>query len=806
MGGVNAPKSDNMPSTQHHARDTPPNRDPNGPPVPDPADIIAKALTLRGIDREDYLDAACADDPALRARIAAHLARLESPTAEEPPRAPRRTADLGPGDTIANFTIISKLGEGGMGVVYRAAQAKPEREVALKVIRPTHASPRALRRFEHESEILGRLHHPGIAQVYEAGVDPASGCPYFAMELVEGQPLASYAWTRRLDLQAKLQLFSKVCMAVQHAHAKGVIHRDLKPANILVDLDGNPKVLDFGVARLTDDSRVANSVLTDMGQLVGTVPYMSPEQAGGVPDDLDTRSDVYALGVILYELLTGRLPYDIEQKLVHEAVRIIREDDPIRLSRINTSFRGDIETIVAKALEKERDRRYQSPLDIATDIERYLGDEPITARPASVIYQLRKFTRRHRALVGAAAFAVVLVASAAAVSTFYAIRATKAERRTAQSLARANELNRFLIDDIIAAGNPELNATTSTPSLLLLDAVLNASRQSWSRSFSDPSTEASIHSVLGQTLLSLSALEPAERHLRHAISLRSASEDPEALRLDLENLGELLLRSNRTSEAVTTLSTAFNLLTPDVATPSRAYTTMQLANALKHDGQVDAAATAYAQALTLTPNTPESALLRLKIRYNQALLTAASDATAARDAMRQVHTERVAILGSDHLETLYAQKELATLEDRSGNAPEAETGYRAVLPMLEARLTPDHFRVRETAVNLASLLRRTGRAPEAVPMLWESLDWYRAAPGFGPSHPQTAQVARITARALGESNRTPEAHAVLDQCLADLAAAPDPGPFDLTLQTRLDLTPEPDRPAVLTRWRPRPEP
>lgn len=233
---------------------------------------------------------------------------------------------------------------------------------------------------------------------------------------------------------------------------------------------------------------------------------------------------------------------------------------------------------------------------------------------------------------------------------------------------------------------------------------------------------------------------------------------------------------------------------------------MQLANALKHDGQVDAAATAYAQALALTPDAPESAVLRLKIRYNQALLTAVSNTTAARDAMRQVHTERSVILGPDHLETLYAQRELATLEDRCGNAREAEAGYRAVLPMLEARLTPDHFRVRETAVNLASLLRRTGRAAEAVPTLSHSLAWYRAAPGFGPTHPQTAQVARITGRALAESGRTPEAHAVLDQCLADLAAAPDPGPFDRTLQTRLDLTPEPDRPAVLTRWRPRPEP
>ena len=347
---------------------------------------------------------------------------------------------LAPGAKFGRYTIVRPIGAGGMGAVYEATQESPRRSVALKVIRGT-LSAQLLRRFEHESQVLGRLQHPGIAQVYEAGSvtdDRGEVVPFFAMELIKGVPLTEYAAQKNLGTRERLELVARICDAVYHAHQKGVIHRDLKPGNILVDESGQPKILDFGVARATDSDIQQTTMQTDIGQLIGTVPYMSPEQVSGDPNDLDTRSDVYALGVIAYELLAGRLPYDLQKKMIHEAVRVIREEDPTRLSSINRTLRGDIETIVAKALEKDKQRRYQSAEALGSDIRRYLKDEPITARPASTWYQAGKFARRNKVLVGgvAATFAV-LVAGIIGVSLMLQ-RALEAERD--ELLARARVL------------------------------------------------------------------------------------------------------------------------------------------------------------------------------------------------------------------------------------------------------------------------------------------------------------------------------------------------------------------------------
>lgn len=276
---------------------------------------------------------------------------------------------------IGHYRILSVLGEGGMGIVYEAEQEQPRRIVALKVIQPGLTSLDLLRRFERESQALGRLQHPGIAQIYEAGTeDTGFGAqPYFAMELIRGRSLMQYAEAHHLSTQQKLELMAKVAEAVHHAHQRGLIHRDLKPSNILVDETGQPKILDFGVARATDSDAQATRQ-TDVGHLVGTLSYMSPEQVLADPLELDTRSDVYALGVILYQLLAGRLPYTISQKL-HETVKTIREEDPTPLSSVSRNYRGDIETIVAKALEKDKVRRYASAAELAGDIRRYLGNE-----------------------------------------------------------------------------------------------------------------------------------------------------------------------------------------------------------------------------------------------------------------------------------------------------------------------------------------------------------------------------------------------------------------------------------------------
>ncbi len=327
-----------------------------------------------------------------------------------------------------------------MGSVYEAEQEKPRRRVALKVIRQGCASSQALRRFELEAHVLGRLQHPGIAQVYEAGTaDSGHGPqPFFAMEYIEGPTLWEYVAQNGLGTRQRLELIAKICDAVQHAHQRGVIHRDLKPGNILVDASGQPKILDFGIARATDSDVQLTTVQTDVGQIIGTVQYMSPEQVAADPHELDIRSDVYALGVITYEILANRPPYDVRRKMIHEAVQIIRENDPIPLSTVNRVFRGDVETIVAKALEKDKVRRYASAAELAADIRHYLHDEPITARPASTVYQLRKFARRNRMLVSsvAAIFLVLVVGMVVSTWQYFAAEAARRGAVAARDEAR----------------------------------------------------------------------------------------------------------------------------------------------------------------------------------------------------------------------------------------------------------------------------------------------------------------------------------------------------------------------------------
>lgn len=324
---------------------------------------------------------------------------------------PGKFASMGMPSEIGRYKILSVIASGGMGVVYEAMQEAPRRRVALKVIKAGSASKMALHRFEFETQILAKLRHPNIAQIYEAGTweSEQGPAPFFAMEYIPGrQPIVSYAEKNDLSLKARLELFSKICDAVHHGHQKGVIHRDLKPDNILIDSSGEPKIIDFGVARATDSDLTVTTMQTTMGQLIGTLQYMSPEQCEADPDLIDTRSDVYALGVILFELLSGKLPYDLRRQAIHEAVRVIKEQRPDSMSTINMSLRGDVDTITMKALEKERDRRYQSAAEFASDIHHFLNSEPIIARPLSMSYQLTLFTKKYRRTCAAV---LLLVAS-----------------------------------------------------------------------------------------------------------------------------------------------------------------------------------------------------------------------------------------------------------------------------------------------------------------------------------------------------------------------------------------------------------
>jgi WD40 repeat protein/serine/threonine protein kinase len=383
--------------------------------------LFDRAAELPAAERGAFLDNACQGDAALRAELEELLAHdagfhagtevdgfLQSPLFRSPEKTPPGSASPASGEQpglpprIGRYRVLRGLGEGGMGTVYEAEQDSPRRTVALKVIRPGIVLPELVKRFSQEVQFLARLQHRGIAQVFEAGMGE-DGRPFFAMEYIRGMPLDAYARGHGLDVASRLELLAKVCDAVQHAHDKGVIHRDLKPSNILVDETGEPKVLDFGVARATDADLLTSTDHTRTGQLVGTLGYMSPEQVTAAPAELDGRSDVYALGVVLFELLVDRLPYHLEHLPLPEVARMILEQEPSRLGSINPHFRGDVETIVAKALEKDKARRYQSAAELAADIRRHLRNVPIRARPPSALYQLGKFARRHKALVGGVA-------------------------------------------------------------------------------------------------------------------------------------------------------------------------------------------------------------------------------------------------------------------------------------------------------------------------------------------------------------------------------------------------------------------
>jgi tetratricopeptide (TPR) repeat protein/predicted Ser/Thr protein kinase len=303
-------------------------------------------------------------------------------------------------EAIGGYRILGEIGRGGMAVVYLAEQDNPRRRVALKVIDPGYASTSALRRFEYEVQILGRLQHPGIARIYAAGISDAAGRrqPFFAMELVAGVPLTELVERGDLGIEERVKLLVKLCEALQYAHKKGIIHRDIKPANIYVDAAREPKILDFGVARCTDADVRATTLHTRTGQLIGTVPYMSPEQAGGAAAELDTRSDVYSLAVVAYELLTSKLPYDAADSSLAEAVRIISHEEPVPPGSVDRRLRGDLETILLKALQKHPDRRYQTAADFGADLSRFLRREPIAARRPTALYQIQTRIRKHPVL------------------------------------------------------------------------------------------------------------------------------------------------------------------------------------------------------------------------------------------------------------------------------------------------------------------------------------------------------------------------------------------------------------------------
>jgi eukaryotic-like serine/threonine-protein kinase len=445
-------------------------------------DLFLKALDMPSLaERETYLEGACGDDTALRAKVNALLkcheadSFLDQPAADllQPQTASEAAPSEKPGDRIGRYKLLQRIGEGGCGVVYMAEQEEPvRRRVALKVIKLGMDTRQVIARFEAERQALAIMDHPNIAQVYDAG-STETGRPYFVMELVRGIKITDYCDENNLSTEQRLDLFIQVCHAIQHAHQKGIIHRDIKPSNILVTVNDGlpvPKVIDFGIAKATEQRLTDKTLFTAFEQFIGTPAYMSPEQAAMTSLDIDTRSDVYALGVLLYELLTGKTPFDAKTLVaagLEEMRRIIREQEPVRPStRLSTLqneeltkaakrrgtevprlvhlVRGDLDWIVMKCLEKDRTRRYETANGLALDIERHLGNEPVVARPPSGLYRFQKLVHRNKLAFAAAAALLAVLLLGVCVSTWQAVRATRAEReqnrlRRDAEKARANE-------------------------------------------------------------------------------------------------------------------------------------------------------------------------------------------------------------------------------------------------------------------------------------------------------------------------------------------------------------------------------
>ncbi|MCA9071737.1 MAG: serine/threonine protein kinase, partial [Planctomycetaceae bacterium] len=415
--------------------------------------LFEEVAELPAAERTAFLAAKCADDPCVRAEVESLLAAdaqagktwLESPVVRTPVSgtgswSPSQSY-LRQGTRVGSYRIQRPIAEGGMGVVYEAEQDNPSRQVALKIAHQRLASSHQLERFLREGQILGRLNHPGIAQVHEAGVTE-DGVPYLAMEFIDGLSLDAFVRAQSLSITDRLELMARVCDAVQDAHDHGIVHRDLKPANILVDENGHPKVLDFGVARMLDADLLTGN-LTQTGQLLGTPNYMSPEQLSGHPMDVDCRVDVYALGVTLFELLVHRPPHRLVNLPLAEAIQRILDEDPPLLGVLDRALQGDVETIVARAMEKCPDRRYQSAGELAADLRRFLTDQPILARPASVFYRLNKFRRRHKAAVGGIASTVAALILGLIGTIFFAIgesrQRSKAEDNAREAIAAQRE-------------------------------------------------------------------------------------------------------------------------------------------------------------------------------------------------------------------------------------------------------------------------------------------------------------------------------------------------------------------------------
>jgi non-specific serine/threonine protein kinase/serine/threonine-protein kinase len=686
--------------------------------------------------------------------------------------------------SIGSYKVIRRLGEGGMGSVWLAEQTAPvHREVAIKLIKSGRFSEAGLKRFDLERQSLAIMNHPAIAKVFDAG-STSDGQPYFVMEYVPGLPITKYCNQKQFDLRERIELIITVCEGVQHAHQKAIIHRDLKPSNILVvEIDGKPvpRIIDFGIAKATqavgaeNDNETVN-VLTRAGGTVGTPGYMSPEQADPGVLDVDTRTDVYSLGVVLYELLTASLPFDDKQwkaKPWHEVLRQLHEEDPPSPStRVNTNspgaaqnsgtdpqkwvrqLRGDLDWITLKALERQRDRRYSSPSDLAADLRRYLLGEPIIARPPSVPYRLRKFVGRNRLVVAFSAALVILIVGFATSMTIERNRA----RREAETSKRVSDFmaNMFKISD----------PSESRGSTITVREILDRSSAQIEKGLGqDPQVQARLMQTMGATYRGLGLYDRAHTLLEHAVAIQTRAlgpQNPETLR-SMSLLGVVLEGHAHYAESERLLREALagqdKVLGPDH--PETMDTVGYLSDTLESEGHLAEAEglirrTLTNQKRTLGPENPAT------LRSMRSLCRNVHDQGHLADA-ETLDRETIAVeeraLGPDHPGTLWTTNQLAMVLQEQGRYAEAEKLFREVLAASTRVLGPDHTNTRAALANVGLVLQQETRLPEAEAIQRQELAATQRIDG--PDNPDTLDSMNELGITLGKEHKLEESEKLL---------------------------------------------
>jgi serine/threonine protein kinase/tetratricopeptide (TPR) repeat protein len=780
--------------------------------------IFWEAVQIAAPDqRAAYLDRVCAGDAGLRERVEQLLqARAQAASfLEAPAPNPLTTVQAvvreGPGTIIGPYKLLQQIGEGGFGVVFMAEQMQPvRRTVALKVIKPGMDTAQVIARFESERQALALMDHPHIAKVLDAGATE-SGRPYFVMELVKGVPITEFCDRNHLPPEARLRLFLDVCHAIQHAHHKGVIHRDIKPSNVLVTLhDGVPvvKVIDFGVAKATAQKLTEKTLFTVYGQMIGTPAYMSPEQAELSGLDIDTRSDVYALGVLLYELLTGTTPLDVKRLRAAgyaEMQRLIREEEAprpsARLSSLGGSatilagnrglevrrlvqlLAGDLDWVVMKALDKDRNRRYGTPGSFAEDVERYLRREAILARPPSSVYKLRKFAQRNRVAVLTALAVAAALLLGMLVATWQAVRAIKAEatavasaeaERQAKDEALAREAEtkavlNFVENKVFAAARPE-GEDGGLGHDVTLRRALAAALPFVAKSFLDqPLIEARLRMTLAASFYLLGEGETAAEQVEAARALyakHKGPDDPDTLR-SMSNLALIYHDLGRHTEALALMKETLKLQKARLGAdhPNTLASMNNLANSYYAHGRDAEAAKLHEEALALQkiklgPN--HQATLQSMGNLANSYYALGRHAEAIK-LLEETLTLQKANLGPDHPDTLHNMNNLAGFYGTVGRHADALRLVEETLPLQKAKLGPDHRETLMSMGNLGNCYFVLGRYADALKVREEILARLKARPG--PDHPYTLQTMGDLAENLLALDRGAEAVPLIDDCV-----------------------------------------